>query len=193
MTDNDPSINQTYTNRIFFQTPPEASAKRLSKSVNRSVELLDDCLGVLDKDGDCSTAVFGAIEGGRSAEWRRRSCELVSSRRRAAGFLLDGFFLAPEEEDPSGEDLGEVARLVREEVSPRLPEDKPRAFLGPLGPRAVVELAAAGVDVFDSTYATDCAEKGWALTFPFPRREGEERYDSHFPKFYNKIKTFSHK
>ncbi len=156
--------------RIFValcdgQTPRDCSAKRMSRSVTKTLDYLDDCIRLKgESEPLSSTLVFGAVEGGRSREWRRWSAARTA-RRPVDGFLLDGFFQRGAEEE-GREDLAEVARLVAEEVSPVLPADKPRMLLGPCGPRAVVDLVSAGVDVFDASFATQAAEGGRALTFP---------------------------
>ncbi len=152
------------------QTPKDSSSKRLQKSVNRSAEFLDECIAELEKlDVESKPALFASVTGGRSREWRKRSAEAAAKRSTAVhGFMLDGFFLDSRDKH----DVDEVCRIIKEEVMPSLPSDKPKAFFGPVDPRAALALIEVGVDLFDSSFAVEAAEKGLALTYPHGMESG---------------------
>ena len=137
------------------ETPRDASNKRLSKAVSRSLTFLDDCLKRLR-----GRFVLGAVQGGYNAASRRISAT-ETAKRNVDGFVIDGF-------EAGDFDLD----LVKKSVLPQLmPETKPRYAPGPLTPSLILDLIDAGVDIFDTSICFKATESGMALTFPFEEDE----------------------
>ena len=61
------------------ETPKNCPAKRVAKSLNKTVENFDDTLVVMSRI-ETSAAVFAAIEGGFDSKMRRMSAEKMSKR-----------------------------------------------------------------------------------------------------------------
>jgi len=143
-------------------TPKDASNKRILKSVQATLDHLDAVLeakrsGAL---GD-GVLVYGAVEGGFNEEQRIRSA-VATAEREVDGFLMEGFHANGAE---SGEvDLAnsDVLPLVRKVVE-RLPESKPRMYMGSCDPLQVVSLVECGIDMFDASYALHLTKRNAAI------------------------------
>lgn len=144
-------------------TPLDASNKRISKSVERSVYLLEECLSKHKESGVLNsgkTSILATIEGGFSLNARKKSIEQTVSKA-VDGFVIDGFHTY-------GQQISEKFSLesvkpILAEIVEKLPTDKPRIIFGPLTPILILKLISNGIDVFDSSYATVMSEKGVAL------------------------------
>jgi len=153
-------------------TPPDCSNKRVSKSVSKSLEFLDECLEMKAEMVELTdTAIVGAVEGGRDPKARERSAKETASRPVDA-FLLDGFHTNGEE----GENMlfEEVEPLIKDVMS-LLPKDKPKMWQGSCKPHLVLDLVSVGVDIFDTSFPYFVTERESALTFanhlPKPRTD----------------------
>jgi queuine tRNA-ribosyltransferase len=99
--------------------------------------------------------VFGIAQGGTDLELRRRSIEEI------AALGCDGHALG-------GLSVGEDRPLMFETVrwaAPLLPAERPRYFMGIGDAEAILEVVAAGIDMFDCVLPTRTARTGSALTW----------------------------
>ncbi len=99
--------------------------------------------------------VFGIAQGASHPELRRRSIEEI------AGLGFDGNALG-------GLSVGEDRELMFETTAwaaPLLPADRPRYFMGIGDPEGILEVIAAGIDMFDCVLPTRTARTGSALTW----------------------------
>ncbi|OQU91973.1 hypothetical protein SORBI_3001G268300 [Sorghum bicolor] len=122
------------------EVPAWVNEKRNKVSVERTLRWLDACIAL---DVASGTNSFGVIVGGSSLE-QRKLCATEVSKRNVSGFWIAGFGL--------GESIEERCSLLNA-VTDCLPPEKPR-LVSRLGlPEEVLEGVAAGIDLFDSTYA----------------------------------------
>ncbi len=99
-------------------------------------------------------ALFGIVQGGFDGELRRRSAAEL------ADLDLPGYAIG-------GLSFGEPKEITYEltaVTAADMPEDKPRYFMGIGDPRGLLEVIAAGVDMFDCVLPTRLARNGafWA-------------------------------
>nr|CAG4644071.1 EOG090X08JG [Lepidurus arcticus] len=144
-------------------TCADTSNKRLTKVVNRTISLLDECIKLKEASPALKeTALWGSIEGGYSVKERIRCTEQVVSRD-VDGFVLDGFHMnGPVAEELIFQDL----KPVLDSVLVLLPKHKPVLFPGPISPLLTLQLISEGVDLFDGSYVYLVTERGGALSFP---------------------------
>jgi queuine tRNA-ribosyltransferase len=98
---------------------------------------------------------FAISQGGTDAELRRRSIEELTA------LDFDGYALG-------GLSVGEDRERMFEAtagVAPLLPDGRPRYFMGIGDPEGILEVIAAGVDMFDFVLPTRTARTGSALTW----------------------------
>lgn len=143
------------------------SRKRVRKSVDRTLAHLDECLLEHQKSQELEgVAVFGVVEGGDILEERVRSAK-ETAKRPVAGFCLDGL------------QTGCMEQALRTQlitaVSEELPEDKPRLLQGVGRPDEVLACVEAGVDLFESFFPFQVAERGCALCFDYDVSPDPER------------------
>ncbi|XP_044522706.1 queuine tRNA-ribosyltransferase accessory subunit 2 [Gracilinanus agilis] len=134
-----------------------SSSKRAKKSVDRSLDFLDECLKLQEQSEVLRSCVMiGVIEGGDILGERLRSAR-ETAKRPVGGFLLDGFH---------GDAMTKETRLrLISSVTAELPEDKPRLICGIGQPDEVLECIEAGVDLFESFFPYQVTERGCALAF----------------------------
>ncbi|TDA64464.1 MAG: tRNA guanosine(34) transglycosylase Tgt [Clostridia bacterium] len=99
-------------------------------------------------------ALFGIIQGGTSADLRRRSCEEI------VGLDFPGYAIG-------GLSVGEPKELLFEMLAvlePLLPADRPRYLMGVGSPDLLLGAIAMGVDLFDCVLPTRMARNGTVLT-----------------------------
>ncbi|XP_078686964.1 queuine tRNA-ribosyltransferase accessory subunit 2-like [Branchiostoma floridae x Branchiostoma belcheri] len=143
-------------------TSPDTSNKRLRKSVDRTLNFLDECLEIHQKSQELKgSEILGVIEGGDLLEERLRSAR-ETCKRPVAGFVLDGFQSFAMERETRKNLLKAVLEI--------LPEDKPRIIHAVSRPDEVLEAVECGVDLFDSSFPFQVTERGSALVFPFSKR-----------------------
>lgn len=133
-------------------TPIDASKKRISHSVKRTLGYLDQ---ILAQRSDTSSLLFGSVEGGSDLTSRLISAK-TTKERPISGFVFEAI------KTNLSDDLNLVKAVVSE-----LPSDKPRAAFGTLRPEEIHSLIRIGFDIFDSSYATYLAEAGRALIIDF--------------------------
>ena len=149
-------------------TPKEASKKRISKAVTKSLSLLDDCLTNFTYR---SPFLFASVQGGYDVDARKASAKQVAARSGVDGYFLDGFHL--NEMDSNRPDIMSEMRPHLTEMLALLPKDKVKLYHGFCTPDNVLELVSLGVDMFESSFATYLAENGQAVVFPnqFPIKD----------------------
>lgn len=99
-------------------------------------------------------ALFGIVQGGIYPELRKRGVEEITE----IGF--DGYALG-------GLSVGEPKEKmynIAEEITPLLPEDKPRYLMGVGTPHDIVECVGYGIDMFDCVMPTRNARNGMLFT-----------------------------
>mmetsp|Transcript_5562 Transcript_5562/g.15935 ORF Transcript_5562/g.15935 Transcript_5562/m.15935 type:complete len:538 (-) Transcript_5562:1373-2986(-) len=100
--------------------------------------------------------ILAPIVGGRFPEERQRSAQLAAATPGLSGFALTGL--------GTGETEQQLSDMVHAAVA-ELPHDMPRLAQGVSSPAAVLAAVAAGVDLFDTGFATVSTAAGVALTF----------------------------
>ena len=150
-------------------TPADASNKRISFSVTRSREYLDE-LRLRQEKGltDVSQPVFGSLEGGFDMKARLKSATDLNDRN-VNGFVIEGFH----DYDPDNSQIlcPEAYHLLHQAVN-SLQTEKPKAIFGCFKPETMLQLMRQGVDLFDSSYATMLTEKGFALLINYVSTDG---------------------
>jgi len=132
--------------------PSGESLKRVKKSVDRSLVMLDRHLEAL---GGSGIPVFGVVQGSRFPEERARSAQ-ETAKRNPAGFSLEGH--------GCGEPEGEFVPLLERTLA-HLPADKVRVLHGMFTPPQILAAVGAGIDIVDGAYPLVVTELGHALTF----------------------------
>eukprot|EP00088_Acartia_fossae_P039710 TRINITY_DN4132_c0_g1_i4.p1 TRINITY_DN4132_c0_g1~~TRINITY_DN4132_c0_g1_i4.p1 ORF type:complete len:401 (-),score=78.58 TRINITY_DN4132_c0_g1_i4:93-1295(-) len=163
-------------------TPPDSTSKRINKAAKRTIDFLDSFLEL--KDENPKMNVVAAVEGGLDPVVRKLSA-IETSKRNVDAFLLDGFH----SNGTAAESLRwEAIKEPFLETIFHLPAEKPRFFLGPAGPRLLLELVSAGVDVFDTSYPNLVTERNAFLVFnnkftkDWDPLEGADNHDLMFEK-----------
>ncbi|KAK8383905.1 hypothetical protein O3P69_015978 [Scylla paramamosain] len=163
-------------------TPPTASKKRLSKSLNSSKQYVDSCFHHHTE----SKALQGCglllpLLGGHSlpdrARWSKGLSEWLQEDSPVLGYSLQGLHAnGPEVEQLTS---AQVANLVRTSLD-SLPKGRLCQAGGSWSPSMVVSLVRLGVDLFDSSFPYLVTQRNGALSFPhhLPRdcgsREAED-------------------
>lgn len=94
--------------------------------------------------------LFGIIQGGTDAEMRKKSAEGLL-KIGFDGYAIGGLSVGEPFED---------ALKTLDALTPLLPEDKPRYFMGGAQPEQIVEYVKRGVDMFDCVLPTRNARHG---------------------------------
>lgn len=133
--------------------------KRIRKSVDRTLKFLDQCIKEREKTKSLiSCNLLGVIEGSSSETQRIRSAK-ETSQRPVPGFVLEGFNTS----------VCNWCSLLQKTLE-FLPDDKPRLVHGIGSPEEVVLAVECGVDIFDSSYPCQVAERGCALDIKWSRK-----------------------
>ncbi|VDO96739.1 unnamed protein product [Soboliphyme baturini] len=136
-------------------TPPDASATRCRKAVDRTISFASTSLEIGNK---LSADVFASIVGGREKFELRRCCRQLA-KLPFQGYMFEGFHGYGQLTDFK---VSSVANLLQHCLD-TLPKELPRFFPGALDPTQVLELVDLGCDLFDSSYAYLLTKKGQAL------------------------------
>ncbi|XP_064488253.1 queuine tRNA-ribosyltransferase accessory subunit 2-like [Ornithodoros turicata] len=159
-------VPSVYVSLNDADTPRDAPKKRIWRSVDRSLALLDECVAARAQSAELKgTSILGAVQGGWCVEARRHSA-LETAKRSVEGFVIEGLHLG----GANSPQFDEVQDLLKETLS-SLPRDKLKVLLGAYRPEFIFRAVAAGVDVFDSSFANAATERGSALTFGFDREQ----------------------
>ncbi|KAI8075416.1 tRNA-guanine(15) transglycosylase-like protein [Gilbertella persicaria] len=146
-------------------TDTEARAKRIKKSVDRSLRWLDQNL---IKAKELDIPVFAPVMGYNNVEERSRSAA-ATAERDVQGFIVNVL-------DMNRDQVGTLVKASTDS----LPADKPRLGYGLSTPEGILEGISNGIDLFDGSYAYKATEKGRAIILKFgqelkdPKTDGSE-------------------
>ena len=98
--------------------------------------------------------LFGIVQGGTFPHLRQASAEYITSLD-FGGYAIGGLAV--------GESKAQMYDVVGQ-VTPLLPEDKPRYLMGVGSPEDLVEAVGRGVDIFDCVLPTRTARNGGLFT-----------------------------
>ncbi|MGH8764973.1 MAG: tRNA guanosine(34) transglycosylase Tgt [Burkholderiales bacterium] len=101
-----------------------------------------------------SNALFGIVQGSTYEHLRESSLKQLE-QIDFDGYALGGLAVGEPAEDRS--------RILRQ-LTPQLPEDRPRYLMGMGTPEDLIEAVQAGVDMFDCVLPTRNARNGWLFT-----------------------------
>ncbi|CAH1787154.1 unnamed protein product [Owenia fusiformis] len=145
-------------------TDKQTSRKRVRKSVDRTLQWLDESIEKLQKsDVQSSERLFGVLEGGFEIDQRVHSAK-ETALRPVAGFCIEGFNTAGPETEKV--DFTEIKSILHETLT-HLPSEKPRIMHQVWPPHLVLEALEAGIDIFDSSFPYIVTERNAALIFDF--------------------------
>lgn len=113
-------------------------------------------------DPEKKQALFAVVQGGRFADLRKQSAQILAEMKNDQGEMFDGFGIGGSFEK---EDLGNAVKWVNE----ILPEDKPRHLLGIGEPVDLFLGVENGCDTFDCVSPTRIARHGQFHT-PYGKR-----------------------
>ncbi|CDW55933.1 queuine tRNA ribosyltransferase [Trichuris trichiura] len=149
--------------------PAGSSNRRLEKSVRRSLAFAAECLKICNQN---VCGIFGTVVGGYDLNQRIHCCEKLNGLTGLQGYVFEGFHSFG---DVSNLPLNHVVSLVQSCLE-LLPTDRLRYIPGAFNPSQIVQLAKAGIDLFDSSFATLEAGKGNAifLNTEFPLNDSFE-------------------
>ncbi|MDP8222673.1 MAG: tRNA guanosine(34) transglycosylase Tgt [Candidatus Lernaella stagnicola] len=131
--------------------PYPATDEYVRQSTERTLRWTERCVAAKTR---ADQALFGIVQGGMSEELRRFSAE------RTVALDLPGYALGGLSVGESKEQMMRVARFS----APMLPADKPRYVMGVGHPEDILEMIAAGVDMFDCVMPTRNARTGTLYT-----------------------------
>jgi len=132
-------------------TPYPATEKEASDSMQLSLRW---AARSKDAHGDNPNALFGIVQGGMYTDLREESLQGLLN----IGF--DGYALGGLSVGESKEEM----KHILDDVTPLLPEDKPRYVMGVGKPEDLVEAVRRGVDMFDCVMPTRNARNGFLFT-----------------------------
>ena len=137
---------------VLDECPPaNAGYEYQSESLRRTARWAGRCKEAHAKSDQ---ALFGIVQGGLYPDLREESL----NRTVEIGF--DGYAVGGLS---VGESRGEMLSVLGV-TAPKLPEDKPRYFMGIGDPVGILEVIGLGVDMFDCVLPTRLARHGAALT-----------------------------
>ncbi|MBA2374823.1 MAG: tRNA guanosine(34) transglycosylase Tgt [Rubrobacter sp.] len=131
--------------------PPNAEREYHEASLRRTARWAERCKAAHTRE---SQSLFGIVQGGLFPDLREESLSLTTD----IGF--DGYAVGGLSVGESREEMLSMLSLV----SPNLPSDKPRYFMGIGDPVGILEVIRLGVDMFDCVLPTRLARHGSVLT-----------------------------
>ena len=135
----------------FDQCPPYgASEAEVAVACRRTQDWLERCAAVHTR---ADQALFGIVQGGLYPLLREQSARAVAAMD-LPGIAIGGVSV--------GEPVEEMHRIVRQ-VTPLLPEHKPRYLMGIGSLREMAIAVAQGIDLFDCVLPTRLGRHGTAL------------------------------
>lgn len=132
-----------------------AAERTVRDALERTHRWLERCITAFHAQGGAQrAALFGICQGGMDAEMRRESAKFLADAD-VAGCAIGGLSV--------GEPKPVMAAML-EEVTPILPEQKPRYLMGVGSPEDLWMGVARGVDMFDCVLPTRLARNGALFT-----------------------------
>ncbi|CAK8694308.1 unnamed protein product [Clavelina lepadiformis] len=142
------------------------SRKRIIKSVNRSVQYLDECIKHHQQSKPLENSkMICMIEGGNNLEERKRCMKLMLEKLKGHEDCVWGFGI---DALPREKYISEGTKTVIKLLNDELPAGKPLLVHGFGHPLNIIDLIEDGVSVFDSTYVTELSESNHALVYGIP-------------------------
>ncbi len=137
---------------VLDECPPaDASYDYHAQSLRRTARWAERCKEAHTRPDQ---TLFGILQGGLYPDLREESLHRTVEIG-FAGYAVGGLSVG----EPRERTLEALAR-----VTPQLPADKPRYFMGIGDPVGILEVIALGVDMFDCVLPTRLARHGAALT-----------------------------
>jgi queuine tRNA-ribosyltransferase len=137
---------------VLDECPPaNASREYHADSLRRTARWARRCKEAHSREDQ---ALFGIVQGGLYPDLRKESLERTL-QLDLPGYAVGGLSVGESREAM----LGMLAL-----VTPELPSDKPRYFMGIGDPVGILQVIALGVDMFDCVLPTRLARHGAALT-----------------------------
>ena len=133
-------------------------------AVERTVRWAEECVRHHRRPDDQS--LLGIVQGGVDLALRRE-CARRLIAMDFPGYAIGGLAV--------GESF-EAMKQVLAEVTPLLPEDRPRYLMGVGYPRDIVAAVQSGVDMFDCVLPTRNGRNGYAFTASGPLRLRNSQY-----------------
>jgi queuine/archaeosine tRNA-ribosyltransferase len=160
------SAPDSFQTPFDFDTPIGCCNKKLQKCLRRSRSFLEDLKRNSEQKDDCfdKRAIF-SIGGGSSIFHRKAFINellLPLFPDNIKAICLDLFLWSKSGGNAEKFDEEFLNQLITETLS-CLPSDKLRVVEGPFDPEQVLFLCKQGIDLFDSSYPTMLAEKGFAF------------------------------
>ncbi len=137
---------------VLDECPPaDAGREYHEDSLRRTARWAERCK---EAHARPDQALFGIVQGGLYPDLREESLE------RTVKIGFDGYAVGGLSVGESREEM----LSVLDATAPKLPQDKPRYFMGIGDPVGVLEVIGLGVDMFDCVLPTRLARHGAALT-----------------------------
>ncbi len=137
----------------FDQCPPaDAERSIVAAAVERTVRWAGECKQAHQRQAD--QALFGIVQGGIHHDLRA-SCADRLMELDFPGYAVGGLSVG---------DTHEQMVEVLDELTPRLPSDKPRYLMGVGMPRDILAAVRAGIDMFDCVLPTRNGRNAYAFT-----------------------------
>jgi queuine tRNA-ribosyltransferase len=144
---------------MFDQCPAgTADAADQEIAVERTLRWAKECITHHRRPRE--QALFAIVQGGTDLALRRR-CAVELMDMNLPGYALGGLAV--------GENFDDMVHVLRD-ITPLLPDAKPRYLMGVGFPRDIFAAVAAGVDMFDCVLPTRNGRNAYAFTANGPLR-----------------------
>lgn len=133
---------------VLDECPPASATKEyVAESIMRTARWARECK---DTKKRYDQLLMGIVQGGTYSDLRWESLEMTVNIG-FDGYAIGGLSVGEKKED--------TLRVVGE-VSPNLPQDKPRYFMGIGDPEGLLDVISSGIDMFDCVLPTRIARNG---------------------------------
>ncbi len=143
--------------------PGQADHATAARAVERTVRWAQECRDAHTREDQ---ALFGIVQGGAHHDLRLNCAERLIELE-FPGYAIGGLSV--------GEPFEVMVEVLRE-VTPRLPQKKPRYLMGVGMPRDILAAVRAGVDMFDCVLPTRNGRNAYAFTRTGSIRLRNEKY-----------------
>jgi len=138
---------------VLDECPPGAASRaEVELAMARTTAWAERCLATEPARGQ---ARFGIVQGGTELDLRLSHLETIAALD-FDGIALGGFSV--------GEPSAQMYHLL-DQITPRMPKDRPRYLMGVGTPTDLLRALSSGVDLFDCVLPTRNARNGQALTW----------------------------
>ena len=154
--------------------PGDSDREVYESAMERSIKWAERCKKEADRVRSKEQKLFGIVQGGTHEDLRERSLKSLVDIG-FDGYAIGGLSVGEDRED---------AYRITEFVADRLPEDKPRYFMGGGMPEEIVHYVSVGVDMFDCVIPTRNARHGTLFVWS---QDPETCNLQHETPFYNTL------